>query len=254
MTLSTFDEGRTPCAQGGEDRWSARWLMAAMGYPRWQDFEPVIERAKTAAHNEGFNCRVLFRVNPEKSGGRPRVDYLITRFAAYLVAMNGDPRKPEVAAAQTYFAVRTREAEVSAPALAGPELLARAVIEAQRMLSEKDAEIGELTARVEADAPKVEAYERFIESDGTYSVGTVAKLLGLSQNKLFHRLRGCGVLIAKGAMRNTPYQRYMHHFAVKAYDFDRSDGSTGISYTTRVLPSGVEFIAQKLNAPLPEVV
>lgn len=113
---SPFDAGRQPCPQGGEDRWSARWLMQQMGYPTWQHFEPVVERAKTAAHNEGFNVRTLFTVNRENSGGRPRVDYLVTRYAAYLIAMNGDPRKREVSAAQHYFAVKTREAEISQPA------------------------------------------------------------------------------------------------------------------------------------------
>ncbi|MFP1155564.1 hypothetical protein ACK280_26360 [Mycobacterium sherrisii] len=106
-----FDADRVPCRQGGEDRWSARWLMQQMGYLTWQDFEPVIERAKTAAHNEGFNVRILFRDATQKTGGRPQTDYLLTRFAAYLVAMNGQPAKPEVAAAQTYFAVKTRQAE-----------------------------------------------------------------------------------------------------------------------------------------------
>lgn len=108
-----FDEGRTPCPQGGEDRWSARWLMGKMGYTAWQNFEPIIERAKTAAHNEGFNVRTIFMQTHKVSGqrGPAQTDYLLTRFAAYLVAMNGQPSKPEVAAAQTYFAVKTREAE-----------------------------------------------------------------------------------------------------------------------------------------------
>lgn len=96
--------------------------------------------------------------------------------------------------------------------------------------------------------PKAEAYDAFIDADGTYSIGAVAKMVGLSQNKLFDNLRGAGVLISKGAMRNTPYQQYMHHFAVKAYEFERSNGERGTSYTTRVLPSGVEFIRRKVGA------
>lgn len=97
-------------------------------------------------------------------------------------------------------------------------------------------------------APKAEAYDAFIDADGTYSIGAVAKMVGLSQNKLFDKLRGAGVLIPKGAMRNTPYQQYMRHFAVKAYEFERSNGERGTSYTTRVLPSGVEFIRRKVGA------
>lgn len=48
-------------------------------------------------------------------------------------------------------------------------------------------------------------------------------------------------------MRNTPYHQYMHHFAVKAYDYERSDGSRATSYTTRVQPSGVQFLSRKLD-------
>lgn len=95
--------------------------------------------------------------------------------------------------------------------------------------------------------PKADNYDRFISGDGTYSVGTVAKMLGQSQNKLFTLLRNAGVFISKGPMRNTPYQQYMHHFAVKACDFHRSDDTTGTSYTTRIQPSGVDFVARKLG-------
>lgn len=101
--------------------------------------------------------------------------------------------------------------------------------------------------------PKADAYTAFLEADGTYSVGAVAKMLGLSQNKLFDRLRSSGVLIGKGHMRNTPYQQYMHHFRVTAHTFDRSNGTNGTSYTTTVQPSGVEFIRRKLNLPQPSV-
>lgn len=105
----------------------------------------------------------------------------------------------------------------------------------------------EAESALEVARPKVEAYDAFMDADGTYSVGAVAKMLGLSQNKLFDRLRNEGVLIAKGAMRNTPYQQYMHHFTVKASEFERSNGDRSTSYTTRVQPSGVNFIRRKLR-------
>lgn len=168
---SPFDEGRTPCPQGGEDRWSARWLMGKMGYPRWADFEPVVERAKIAAHNQGFNVRTLFRVDPEKTGGRPRVDYSVTRFAAYLIAMNGDPRKPEVAAAQTYFAVKTREAETSAPSIPdittpqGLLAMTEMFADTARKLVAVEAEKSMLAAAIERDAPLVAKAEAHTGSD-----------------------------------------------------------------------------------------
>jgi DNA-damage-inducible protein D len=94
--------------------WYARELMPVMGYTNWRQFAEVIERAKLAAANTGDDVTRLFEVILKKSsGGRPAEDYRLTRHAAYLVAMNGDPRKPEVAAAQAYFAVRTHEAELA---------------------------------------------------------------------------------------------------------------------------------------------
>lgn len=95
--------------------------------------------------------------------------------------------------------------------------------------------------------PKAEAYDEFLDATGKYGVGAVAKMLGSSQNKLFRDLRNAGVLIAKGPMRNTPYQKYMHHFEVKAHTYERSSGEQGTSYTTYVQPSGIDFIRRKLG-------
>lgn len=175
-TANPFDAGRTPCPQGGEDRWSARWLMEQMGYPRWADFEPVIERAKIAAHNQGFNVKTLFRVSTEKTGGRPQTDYLATRFAAYLIAMNGDPRKREVSAAQEYFAVKTRQAEVSVPReLTDDEKIHEALQISSRRVEALKAQVAELT-------PAASAWNELAESAGDYSVSDAAKVLSRDPN------------------------------------------------------------------------
>lgn len=97
--------------------WSARDLMKPLGYANWQNFAEVIERAKVAACNSRYDCDSMFQLRvftdaSKNPGGRPGSDYRLTRFAAYLLAMNGDPRKTEVADAQSYFAIKTREAEV----------------------------------------------------------------------------------------------------------------------------------------------
>ncbi|UCR74422.1 ANT domain containing protein [Mycobacterium phage Ritam007] len=167
---SPFDAGRIPCPQGGEARWSARWLMEQMGYSSWQKFEPIIERAKTAAASEGFNVRTLFTQTVKKTGGRPEADYHVTRFAAYLIAMNGQPSKPEVAAAQTYFAVKTRQAEVqpAIPDITTPEgLLAMTEMFADtaRKLVAVESEKKMLAAAIERDAPLVAKAEAHTGSD-----------------------------------------------------------------------------------------
>jgi phage antirepressor YoqD-like protein len=163
---SPFEAGRTPCPQGGEDRWSARWLMEKMGYDNWQNFEQVIERAKTAAHNQGFNVRTLFTVVSKKGAGRPQTDFQVNRFAAYLIAMNGDPRKPEVAAAQIYFAVKTREAEIAAPLeLTEDQIVHRALHILDDKVKALTVENKVLAATIERDAPLVAKAEAHTVSD-----------------------------------------------------------------------------------------
>lgn len=133
----------------GEERWSARDLMGLMAYTRWNEFKNPIERAMATAKNQGMDVENLFRRSAEKTGGRPREDYNLNRYAAYLVAMNGDPNKPEVAAAQHYFAVRTREAETRPALLAHEDLvdrwqLPRSYGEALRALADTTEELEEV--------------------------------------------------------------------------------------------------------------
>ena len=115
---SPFDSIRRTDEQG--EYWLARDLMPMLGYPRWSDFKDVIDKAKTSCENTGNvvteHFSGLFLKNPSSKQGRHYQDFRLSRYASYLVAMNGDPRKPEIAAAQSYFAIKTREAEVIIPA------------------------------------------------------------------------------------------------------------------------------------------
>lgn len=110
-----FDETRRFDEDG--EFWSAREIQELYGYNNWQDFNNAIDRAMTACKNSGQNAQINFRETPKnKTGdnrGRTGTDYRLTRYACYLVAMNGDPKKREIARAQTYFAVKTREAEIA---------------------------------------------------------------------------------------------------------------------------------------------
>ncbi len=95
--------------------WYARELMILLGYDSWRRFEDAIERAKEACQTAGGQIAEEFLTAPSKtldSGGRPAKDYILSRYACYLIAQNGDPRKLEIAQAQTYFAIQTRKQEV----------------------------------------------------------------------------------------------------------------------------------------------
>ncbi len=101
----------------GIECWSARELSEVLGYAKWEKFCSVIDKAKDACLNAGENPenhfpRVGKMVVLGSNAQREVNDYMLTRYACYLLAQNGDPRKPQIAFAQNYFAVQTRRAEL----------------------------------------------------------------------------------------------------------------------------------------------
>ncbi len=101
----------------GVECWSARELQKLLGYSKWENFANVIDKAKTACGNVGHDISEHFpdvrkTIAMPKGAEKEIDDYLLTRYACYLVAQNGDPRKEQIAFAQTYFAVQTRKAEL----------------------------------------------------------------------------------------------------------------------------------------------
>lgn len=95
---------------------SARELYPYLGYARWQRFEEIIEKSKEACKSASQRIEGHFtdvgKIVKAGSTTKPKADEYLTHYACYLVAQNGDPRKTEIAQAQTYFAIQTRYAEI----------------------------------------------------------------------------------------------------------------------------------------------
>ena len=102
----------------GAEYWSARDLQPLLGYSQWRRFEQAIERAIASCKESGNPAENHFAdagkmVELGSGSAREVEDYHLSRFACYLIAQNGDPRKPEIAQAQKYFAIQTRRQELS---------------------------------------------------------------------------------------------------------------------------------------------
>lgn len=101
----------------GYEFWYARELQRVLEYTQWRRFADAIERAKLACSNSGYSASEHFadvgKSSPMPHGGvRILEDYRLSRYACYLIVMNGDPRKEVIAVGQTYFAVKTRQQEL----------------------------------------------------------------------------------------------------------------------------------------------
>ncbi|MEU0087206.1 phage antirepressor KilAC domain-containing protein [Streptomyces sp. NPDC006274] len=195
--------------------WSARDLQPLLGYVRWEDFRNSIERAKVAIANSGETPHLHASERPElvrTSGNMPRVkrlNYKLTRYGAYMVAMNGDPRKPEVAAAQTYFAVQTRKAETAvatAPAL--PQDYEQALVALLGQVRENKT----LAAENKVLAPKAGKWDAFLNSDGLCGMTELADLLHTNVRALTSWLVEVNVFRKQtsrsGGNRNMPRKFY----------------------------------------------
>lgn len=131
-TLTTTFEAHAQQTENGIEFWLARDLQHLLGYAKWDNFLNVVSKAKTACEVSGHPVTDHFadvgKMVDLGSGSQREVDdMMLTRYACYLIAQNGDPKKPEIAFSQTYFAVQTRRAE----------LIEQRLLEAERLSARK---------------------------------------------------------------------------------------------------------------------
>lgn len=245
----------------GTEYWSARDLQPFMGYSKWQDFQSAIERAKVAAANAGHDAELLFVqvsqvMDAGNLGPQQRIDYELPRFACYLTFLNGDPRKPEVAAAQAYFAIKTREAETTpARALTEDEIVHQALTITTR-------KVEELTARVQELEPAAQAWGTLAAVGDGVLISRAGHILSeqydTSARRIFKQMHALGLIFKRGHASWQAYQPAID----KGYmierlgrQFQKPNGELCVSDPqSLVTPKGMDFLREKLPARTPSLI
>lgn len=188
------------CVYDGVECWSARELCPILGYSQWRNFEAAIEKAKTSCEQAGMKISdhfadvskmVLLGSGSEREIG----DYMLTRYACYLIAQNGDPRKPQIAFAQNYFAIQTRRAE----------LVQKRILEYERVVAR--AKLAETEKHLSGIL-----YERGVDSKG------FAIIRSKGDRALF-RLDTALLKRKLGAPDSRPLADFLPTIGIKAKDF-----------------------------------
>ncbi|MDD3638335.1 MAG: DNA damage-inducible protein D [Bacteroidales bacterium] len=183
----------------GVECWSARELQKLLGYSKWENFEKVINKGKDACQNAGEDISNHFPdirkvIEAGKGAQHEITDILLTRYACYLIAQNGDSRKEEIAFAQNYFALQTRRAE-----LVEKRLLEFERVKAREKLSQTEKQLSGIL------------YERGVDSQG------FAIIRSKGDQALF-RLNTLMLKRKMGVPKNRPVADFLPTITIKAKD------------------------------------
>ena len=194
----TFEE--SAFEQGGVEYWMARDIQKLLDYTEWRNFLLVIDKAKIACANSGQNISDHF-VDVNKTIAMPKgaskdiLDMMLTRYACYLIAQNGDPRKEQIAFAQSYFAIQTRKQELIEKRIALAER-----IRAREKLADTELELSGI------------AYERGVDGQG------FARLRSKGDHALFGGHTTLDMKKKLGIPEKRPLADFLPTITIKAKD------------------------------------
>lgn len=237
----------------GQERWSARDLGQIAGYEQWRQVDEVVQRAMEAVAASGMDAHDHFAsarkvITGGRWGKQEVTDYRLTRFGAYHFALAADGRKPEVALAKTYFAVKTREAELAQeaePDVTSPEgilVLAEKYVAAARDLVKTKKELA-------IAKPKAGKWDAFCNADGLIDMAAAAKVFssvtgGLGRTKFMDLLRTEDIHFLQVQNPRIPYECHVQAGRAKV---KLVPAGPGVVEQTFFTTKGLDWIADRLG-------